>query len=278
MTEEEALGAATVNRELTRHIVEAGRGLEFDVVTEYPIPGARLDVVWCWRPLTPIPHFDGTVPVVGFEIESSWRSRKHVKGDFLNLQDSGVALGVILLAGSGEKDDSLRRFAHALVDRPGTKVLIWTNDGVRALSEGKPAAELPINVIEEAGEDKPLPLGSTEPGGAPRQSRQSHTGKYRPLWEWLVRQDRRPISVTFSDIERVLGFQLPDSCRSHVPHWHSYDGSAVARAIIDAGWRARQVQLNSGTVTFVPEPRADRCSRPPKGEGSPHRAQADDRR
>jgi len=110
--------------------------------------------VWCWRPLTPISHFDGTVPVVGFEIESSWRSRKHVKGDFLNLQDSGVALGVIVLAGSGEKDD-LRRFAHALVDRPGTKVLIWTDDDVRALSEGKPAAELPINVIEEAGEDKP---------------------------------------------------------------------------------------------------------------------------
>jgi hypothetical protein len=75
----------------------------------------------------------------------------------------------------------------------------------RALSEGKPAAELPINVIEEAGEDKPLPLGSTEPGGAPRQSRQNHTGKYRPLWEWLVRQDRRPIYVTFSDIERSAG-------------------------------------------------------------------------
>jgi len=47
-----------------------------------------------------------------------------VKGDLLNLQDAGVALGVIVLAGSEEKDESLRRFAQALVDRPGARVLI----------------------------------------------------------------------------------------------------------------------------------------------------------
>jgi hypothetical protein len=73
------------------------------------------------------------VPVVGFEIESSWRTRKHVKGDLLNLQDAGVGLGVIVLAGTEIKDDALRRFAELLVDRPGPTVLIWTADDVRAL-------------------------------------------------------------------------------------------------------------------------------------------------
>lgn len=68
--------------------------------------------MWTWTPPTPIPGLDTGVPVVGFEVESSWRTRKHVKGDLLNLQDAGVALGVIVLAGDGEKDDSLRRFAN----------------------------------------------------------------------------------------------------------------------------------------------------------------------
>src|SRR5947209_6913059 len=89
-----------LNVELTGLVVDAGKRLGFDVETEYPVPGGRLDVVWSTRPSSPIPHFDGAIPVVGFEIESSWRSRKHVKGDLINLQDCGVALGVIVLAGS----------------------------------------------------------------------------------------------------------------------------------------------------------------------------------
>ncbi len=30
----------------------------------------------------PVPGVDGPVPVVAFEIESSWRTRKHVKGTY----------------------------------------------------------------------------------------------------------------------------------------------------------------------------------------------------
>jgi hypothetical protein len=251
MSEGGTLDAAGVNRDLTRHVVAAGERLGFEVVTENPVPGARLDVVWAWRPPTPIPQFDGTIPVVRFEIESSGRTREHVKGDFLNLQDAGVALCVIVLAGSSEKDASLRRFAHALVDRPGTKVLIWTEHDIAALAQGRPSGELPTNVLHDAeGPHVQEPEGErVGPAGPAHQ----HTDKDRPLWEWLVGQQRRRITVTFSDIEGVLGFPLPDSCRSHAPHWYSYDGSAVARAIIDAAWRARQVQLNSGTVTFVPQ-------------------------
>jgi hypothetical protein len=243
---------AVVNRELTRRIAEAGERLGFEVATEYPVPGARIDVVWSLRPPDPIPHFDGAIPVVGFEIESSWRTRKHVKGDFLNLQDAGLALGIIVLAGSGKKDDSLRQFARVLADRPGTKVLIWTDHDVLALSEGRPAVELPVDMLVDIGVE-PLDRVPGEKSAPPDRPARRHTGKYRPLWEWLMGQEHRPITVTFGDIERVLGFPLPDSCRTDFPPWHGYAGSAVARAIIDAGWRARQVQLNSGTVTFVPQ-------------------------
>lgn len=59
------------------------------------------------------------------------------------------------------------------------------------------------------------------------------------------------MSVSFAALEEVLGFPLPNSCRNHVAHWHSYEESAVARAIIDAGWKASRVNLGDQTVTLV---------------------------
>lgn len=78
-----------------------------------------------------------------------------------------------------------------------------------------------------------------------------HHGKYRALWAHLVARDDRYLDMTFVEIERVLGFSLPASSRKHLPHWYGYTGSAVARAIIDAGWKATNVDLNAGTVRLV---------------------------
>ena len=55
-------------------------------------------------------------------------------GDLLNLQDAGVALGIIVLAGVNRSDDSLRRFATTLVNRPGPRVLVWTEEDLNALA------------------------------------------------------------------------------------------------------------------------------------------------
>lgn len=77
-----------------------------------------------------------------------------------------------------------------------------------------------------------------------------HHGKYRALWEYLVDRTDAEITLSFTDIERILRFPLPASSRRHVQHWHGYDGSAVARAIADAGWRARATDLNGQRVTL----------------------------
>lgn len=79
----------------------------------------------------------------------------------------------------------------------------------------------------------------------------SQSGKYQPLWQWLRNRDAHEVEMTFTHIEQILGFPLPDSSRNHLPHWYSYDGSAVGRAIIDAGWKATNVQLAAEKVTFV---------------------------
>jgi hypothetical protein len=78
-----------------------------------------------------------------------------------------------------------------------------------------------------------------------------HHGKYRLLWQHLKESNEESLQMTFGDIERVLRFPLPPSSRKHLPHWYGYDGSAVARAIADAGWKSTKVDLNAQTVTFV---------------------------
>ena len=79
----------------------------------------------------------------------------------------------------------------------------------------------------------------------------SHAGKYKPLFDHLRKDDREGrLNMTFNQIEDILGFPLPPSSRKHLPHWHSYEGSAVVRAIHDAGWRAHKVDLVKQTVEF----------------------------
>lgn len=240
--------AAALHERLTKIIAEVGQCMEFEVVTDYGVPGGRLDLVWSWVPPSPVPGLVAPVPVVGFEIEPGWQTRKHVKGDLLNLRDAGVALGVIVLAGIDPADDSLRRFATALVNRPGPRILIWTEEDVDALAAEQVDPRADERAVEELGHPKLASLGITY---APETVR--HTGRYRPLSEWLRRQDGQPTRLTFEEIEQVGGMELPEPCRQRVSHWESYQDSIVAQAIIDAGWYAGEIDIDSNTVLLSPE-------------------------
>lgn len=62
-----------------------------------------------------------------------------------------------------------------------------------------------------------------------------------------------------AEIEELLGFPLLPSARRYPAHWSGYEGSAVARAIADAQWRASP-DLSAETVRFR------RRAGPPDGE------------
>jgi hypothetical protein len=48
--------ASALNHQLTDMLVDAGRRMGFMVVTEFAVDGGRLDVVWTWEPVAPIPR------------------------------------------------------------------------------------------------------------------------------------------------------------------------------------------------------------------------------
>ncbi|MDP9465627.1 MAG: hypothetical protein M3P31_00030 [Actinomycetota bacterium] len=76
------------------------------------------------------------------------------------------------------------------------------HDDVRALGTG----EVTVTEVETAAAasapSRPADVATGE---------RAHTGKYRPLWEWLLQQERREIRISFSDLERQARITLPDS-------------------------------------------------------------------
>jgi len=221
------------NQRLTTALEEAGKALGLSVEREYPVPGGRIDVVWLWEGPA---QFAVKLPLVGFEIESSWRTRKHLKGDLLNLMDLQPALGVIVLAGDGAKVEATRSFARLMVERHSARVEIWDETQVDALGSGGSSLR---DLVEG------LPVATTQPVATEISGK-----KYGALSNWLLGERRDRIEVSFREIEEVLGFPLPPSSRKHPAHWSGYDNSAVVRAIKDVGWRARNLDLKAERVVL----------------------------
>ena len=231
-------GATERGRRVIDTLMTTGRELGLDVKAEFPVVGGRIDVVWLWRTTA----LTEALPVAGFEVESSWRTRKHLKGDYLNLLDLQPALGVLVLLGEGADVESTRAFARQMVERRPGRMLIWSEADVEALASGavggKPDQELAGDSTRT--EDILEVAGSVQ-----------HKGKYAPLAMWLMSDSRDRIEATFEELEEVLGFPLPPSARKHAAYWSGgQPGSTAGNAIRDAGWHARNLDVRAGRLVL----------------------------
>jgi len=82
--------------------------------------------------------------------------------------------------------------------------------------------------------------------------------KYDPLSNFLARQKAEKLTVTFVQIEELLGFELPYS--SQYPAWWSNNESnhTQTRAWRSAGYKTEAVDLKSGKLVFRREVEADK--------------------
>jgi hypothetical protein len=103
------------------------------------------------------------------------------------------------------------------------------------------AIRIPSEVVDILNESARVPAADldTEP-----------TGKYQPLTEYLTAQSSGVQSMTFGEIEDILGDTLAPSARKHLPYWYSVQNS-LGKAIAAAGFKARGVRIDSETVEFV---------------------------
>lgn len=76
--------------------------------------------------------------------------------------------------------------------------------------------------------------------------------KYDSLGHYLHRLGSQRVKLTFSEIEQVLGFGLPDSARKHPAWWSNSGGSHVQSASwMDEGYRTEDVDLHAERLVFA---------------------------
>ena len=75
--------------------------------------------------------------------------------------------------------------------------------------------------------------------------------KYDSLTAYLLTLEGKPWEATLSDVEKVLGFELPASAHSWYAWW-SNPPRTQSRAWLNAGYRVVNVDLDKKQVTFKP--------------------------
>jgi hypothetical protein len=75
-------------------------------------------------------------------------------------------------------------------------------------------------------------------------------GKYDPLREHLSGTSSTHVRMTFTAIEGLVG-RLPESAYRHRAWWGNNDGTAEAKAWLNAGWRVESVDQAAGEVVFT---------------------------
>lgn len=78
--------------------------------------------------------------------------------------------------------------------------------------------------------------------------------QYEPLRSHLAQQGKSPVTMTFEQIERLLGRPLPPSARGHSMRqwWANTDTHSQAKAWLEAGRKAK-LDARKKAVTFVPD-------------------------
>ena len=75
--------------------------------------------------------------------------------------------------------------------------------------------------------------------------------KYDPLKHFLAKSHFDEVPMTFADIERVLGFKLPEKSQCIRAWWSNNPGNNVMTKVwLDAGFRSERVDMESRKLVF----------------------------
>ncbi|PSN11150.1 transcriptional regulator [filamentous cyanobacterium CCT1] len=74
--------------------------------------------------------------------------------------------------------------------------------------------------------------------------------KYYRLFEYLQHCPQEVVTLTFAEIESLMGYSLPPSARTKQSWWGNRDSALHAGAWITAGYQASSVDLEQQSVTF----------------------------
>lgn len=74
--------------------------------------------------------------------------------------------------------------------------------------------------------------------------------KYYKLEEFFKSCNDDIIELSFSKIEKILGFKLPNSAFKHNAFWSNTDSHSIAFSWQNAGYKSKHTNLQNQTVIF----------------------------
>ena len=76
-------------------------------------------------------------------------------------------------------------------------------------------------------------------------------GKYEPLGQFLRKQKRHRIQMSFDEIERLIGGKLPKSSKAHRAWWsNNPTNNVMTKEWLDAGFETADVELVAERLVF----------------------------
>lgn len=103
-----------------------------------------------------------------------------------------------------------------------------------------------VNVLEEKIENAPVVSRSQADVKLEKVS-----AKYRNLAEYLLSSNETRVTLTYSQIEQILGFSLPDTARKFKQsYWANTETHSYASSWMAVGYKTR-VDAENDKVTFI---------------------------
>lgn len=78
----------------------------------------------------------------------------------------------------------------------------------------------------------------------------ARNSKYLRLAEFFIKKNEDNITLTFSEIEEILGFQLSNSARIHRPLWANAKTGALSYGWMSVGYETYAVDMQNEIVNF----------------------------
>lgn len=86
---------------------------------------------------------------------------------------------------------------------------------------------------------------------ASRYGKGGEMSKYSPLQKYLQAYPGNSVELTFCQIQRIIGSQLPPNTRKYFKGWDNTSGGALNNAFLNAGWKTVMVDLQDEKVRWI---------------------------
>jgi hypothetical protein len=75
--------------------------------------------------------------------------------------------------------------------------------------------------------------------------------KFIAITNYLINHGENSITLSFEEIEKILGFELAPSAYTSSAYWYPSDTHTITLGWINAGYVAKNISINKKMITFI---------------------------